>query len=119
MLDHEVLELVVIRESEDYGEEYEETFPKSTNVTDPVKYAVNVTIYAIQVQIELICHLQVYAVGELVWTHQLHSIAENLTIIFSQRAELVVVVLEAQIGQLDLVDDLLAHLRIDWDPDGS
>ena len=98
MLDHEVLELVVIRESEDYGEEYEETFPKSTNVTDPVKYAVNVTIYAIQVQIELICHLQVHTVRKLVWTDQLESIAENLTIIFSQRAELIVVVLEAQIG---------------------
>ena len=53
MLDHEVLELVIFYESEDYGEEYEETFPKSTNVAHPVKYAVNVTIYAIQGQIEL------------------------------------------------------------------
>lgn len=119
MLDHEVFELIVIHESEEDGEEEEETLSQSTDVTNPVKYAVNVTIYPIQVQIELICHLQMHTVRKLVWTDQLESIAENLTIIFSQCAELIVVILEAQVGQLDLVDDLLAHLRIDWDPDGS
>ena len=119
MLDHEVLELIVIHESEEDGEEEEKALSQPADVTDPVKYAVHVTIYAIQVQMELICHLQVHTVRKLVWTDQLESIAENLTIIFSQCAELIVVVLEAQIGQLDLVDDLFAHLRIYWDPDGS
>ena len=119
MLDHEVLELIVIHESEEDGEEEEKTLSQPADVTNPVKYAINVTIYTIQVQIELICHLQVHTVRKLVWTDQLESIAENLTIIFSQCAELIVVVLEAQIGQLDLVDDLFAHLRIYWDPDGS
>lgn len=53
---------------------------------------------------------------ELVWTNELELVSKNLLEVLRQVAELVIRILEFEVRQLDFVDEFLAYLRADWDP---
>ena len=59
MLNHEMLKRVKVEESEEEGEDDKETLIESTDIADPVKNAVDISIDAMKVEIELISYLQV------------------------------------------------------------
>ena len=59
MLNHEMLKRVKVEEAEEDGEDDKDTLIESTDVADPVKNAVHISIDAMKVEIELISYLQV------------------------------------------------------------
>ena len=54
-----MLKRVKVEESEEEGEDDKETLIESTDIADPVKNAVDISIDAMKVEIELISYLQV------------------------------------------------------------
>ena len=111
-LNHEVIKLIELDEGQDHSEKDHEALVKTPNITDPVQNTVHIPINSVQIQVELPRHLHVHIVWELIRPILLMLVAKDSPIIFRQLAELIVCVLQPQIRQLNLVNDLLTHLRI-------
>ena len=98
MLNHEMLKRVKVEESEEEGEDDKETLIESTDIADPVKNAVDISIDAMKVEIELISYLQVNWIWKLVRPNFLCFIGENSTIVLRQCTKLIVLILKLEIG---------------------
>ena len=118
-LDQEVLHVKKLAKDEEELKEDVDPLIESTNITDPVKDAVDVAVHPVKSKIKLERNLQVHIVGELVRPHELVLVAVHILVILRQRAKLIVGVLQAQIGQLYFVDLFLTLLCVDGDPDSA
>ena len=62
-----MLKPVMIHATEKHEKDDTESFIKATHITNPVEYAVDVSIDSIQIQVEFISDLLLHIIRKLVW----------------------------------------------------
>ena len=107
----------VLEDGQNAAKEEEKAFVQTADVTDPIKYAVNITVDSVQGEIKFESDLHVHVIGELVGPVCRPFVAEHANVVLGDGAELHQRVLQVQVHDLHLVDDLLAHLRVYRDVD--
>ena len=90
-----MLKPVVIHEAEQHEKDDAESFIKATHVTDPVEYAVDVSIDPIQIQVEFISDLLLHIIRKLVRPILLQLIRKDASIVLRHMPELIVIVLQS------------------------
>jgi hypothetical protein len=66
MLDHVVLEAIKLGETQNDAKNDDQTFAKTTEISDPIENAIHITVYSIEGQIKLKSNLHVYVVWKFV-----------------------------------------------------
>lgn len=112
MLDH-----IVVKEERppcaDHEADDKDALEKATHVSNPIKEAINVSIKAIEREVELPCGLDVDSVPILVRSTHGLLYRENLLHVLSQSTELVMSVLQMQICHHYFVHLFFSNLRVD------
>ena len=85
---------------------------ESTDITNPVEYTVDVAVDTVQVQVKFPRNLHVDLVGKFIRPYQLVLITVNPSVILRQCTKLVQGILQAKIGQLNLVNVFFTDLRV-------
>ena len=62
-----MLKPVMIHASEQHEKDDTESFIKATHVTNPVEYAIDVSINPMKIQVEFISDLLLHIIRKLVW----------------------------------------------------
>ena len=107
-----MLKVFKVGEAEQDGKQDDQAFAETTEITDPIKDAVNVSVYSVEGQVELKCDLHVDVVWELVRPTEQVCVSKYPPIVLGQLTELVIRILKSQVCQLHFVNDFFAQLGV-------
>ena len=84
---------VVIHASEQHEKDDAESFIKATHVTNPIEYAVDVSINPVKIQVEFISDLLLHIIRKFIRPILLQLIRKDASIILRYVPKLIVIVL--------------------------